>query len=396
MVMDGEDRERLHEANDYLTFSKVCEQDSKPKKVSVWSKNGDSMFLLPFSSGTTGRPKGVMLTHRNFVANIKQIEPYGLCRGVTSSVLVMPMFHSAGMKAWMECMYHGVKTVILPTFDPDLYLNSLIKYQPEWLMLAPPLVQFIANSEKVQKKHLEKLRMVVVGAAPVGENIIKDFMKKVPSGCEIRETWGMTELAASGTLADTESVKGSCGQVVPNSRIKVIDLVSGVSLGPGRENTGEICYKGPQVMKGYWKNESETQMVLKNGWLHTGDIGFHDTEGNIFIIDRLKDLIKVKGYQVAPAELEDVIRGIPEVIDVAVIGIPDERNGEVPKAFIVTESGSLNAEYVEDFVEEKLSNYKKLRGGVEFVKSIPKTPSGKILKKDLKLLKDTNRQQSKG
>ena len=135
----------------------------------------------------------------------------------------------------------------------------------------------------------------------------------------------------------------------------------------------------------YWRElkHASGKWIL---WLDT------DTEGNIFIIDRMKDLIKVKGYQVAPAELEDVIRGIPEVIDVAVIGIPDERNGEVPKAFIVTESGSLNAEYV----EEKLSNYKKLRGGVKFVKSIPKTPSGKILKKNLKLLEDTNRQQSKG
>ena len=179
------------------------------------------------------------------------------------------------------------------------------------------------------------------------------------------------------------SAYGSCGKVVPNTLLKVIDLESGEALGAGER--GEICIQGPQVMVGYSNNDKATAETLKGGWLHTGDIGFYDKEENIFIVDRLKELIKVKGFQVAPAELEDVIRSIPDVADVGVIGIPCSRNGEVPRAYVVKAAGSgLNEEAVANQVAKRLSKNKRLLGGVEFVEIIPKSPAGKILRKELK------------
>ena len=325
----------------------------------------------------------MMLSHNNYVANILQLDPYNLAEGVTNSVLIFPMYHAGGMKVWLELLYRGSKTVTLPSFNPDSYLASLLSHRPEQLMLPPPLVQFLAKSDKASRDHLRSIEMVLVGAAPVGPALIADFLKKAPS-CQFREVWGMTELSAVGTMTSQEAVHGSCGRAVPNTQIKVVDINSGHSLGPGPESTGEICVRGPQVMMGYFNNQAATEDTLKEGWLHTGDIGYYDQAGNVYICDRLKELIKVKGMQVAPAELEDVIRSIPEVTDVAVIGIEHERDGEVPRAYVVTSSSQLSPGQVENFVAERLSKFKHLKGGVAFVKEIPKSAAGKILRKDLK------------
>jgi len=295
----------------------------------------------------------------------------------------MPMFHAGGMKTLMESLYQGGKTITLPSFTPDTYLDSLLKHKPESLMMPPPLVQFMSKSEKVTMKHLENLEKVFVGAAPVGESLIHDFLKKAPKA-EFREVWGMTELSAVGTFSTSKLVPGSCGKILPNSELKVVDLTTGDNLGPGSENKGEICLRGPQVMKGYLNNDVETMHTLRDGWIHTGDIGYFDEEENVYISDRLKELIKVKGYQVAPAELEDVIRGIPEVTDVAVIGIDCPKNGEIPRAYVVSSTPEINEEKIKSTVASKLSSYKHLEGGVSLVKEIPKSAAGKILRRDIK------------
>jgi len=368
---------------DVLTFHEVCNLARGSSLPDLESGDGEAVLLLPFSSGTTGKPKGVMLTHRNYIANIVQMEPLNLGMEGKKNVLIMPMFHAGGMKVLMEALYQGGRTISLPSFTPDTYLDALLTHQPETLMMAPPLVQFVSKSEKATRQHLEKLEKVFVGAAPVGESLIQDFLKKAPQ-VQFREAWGMTELSAIGTFATEKLVLGSCGKILPNSELKVVDLESGQNLGPGSKNKGEICIRGPQVMKGYLNNDTETKHTMRDGWIHTGDIGYFDEDENIFISDRLKELIKVKGYQVAPAELEDVIRSIPEVTDVAVIGIDCPRNGEVPRAYVVTSASDLNEEQIKSFVASKLSPYKHLQGGVKYVKEIPKSPAGKILRKDLK------------
>eukprot|EP00092_Neocalanus_flemingeri_P080749 GFUD01100762.1.p1 GENE.GFUD01100762.1~~GFUD01100762.1.p1 ORF type:complete len:572 (+),score=152.27 GFUD01100762.1:60-1775(+) len=368
---------------DVLTLTEVCNIASRSSLPEFSGGDGDSVLLLPFSSGTTGKPKGVMLTHRNYIANIVQMEPLKLDMEGKKSVLIMPMFHAGGMKSLMESLYQGGKTITLPSFTPDTYLDALLKHQPEQLTMAPPLVQFVSKSEKATPKHLESLEKVYVGAAPVGESLIHDFLKKAPQA-QFREVWGMTELSAVGTFTTEKIVPGSCGKIMPNSQLRVVDLETGRNLGPGSENKGEICIRGPQVMKGYLNNEIETEHTLREGWIHTGDIGYFDEDENIYISDRLKELIKVKGYQVAPAELEDVIRSIAEVTDVAVIGVDCPRNGEVPRAYVVSSSTALEGKQIKSFVASKLSPYKQLEGGVVFVKEIPKSAAGKILRKDLK------------
>jgi len=287
------------------------------------------------------------------------------------------------MKIWLESLLHGFKLVTLPSFNPDTYLSCLLRHQPEQLTLPPPLVLFLAKSDKAQPKHFKNLDKVVVGAAPVGEVLIGDFLKKAPHA-QFREAWGMTELCAVGTMTSKDVVHGSCGKLLSNTKMKIVDLTNGENKGPGKENTGEICIQGPQMMLGYLNNPEETSKTIQEGWLHTGDIGYYDDDGNVYICDRLKELIKVKGHQVAPAELEDLIRGIDEVTDVAVIGIPDERQGEVPRAYIVKSDENLQASKIEEYIADRLSSFKHLKGGVAFVKEIPKSAAGKILRKDLK------------
>jgi len=222
---------------------------------------------------------------------------------------------------------------------------------------------------------------VFVGAAPVGESLILDFLKKAPDA-EFREAWGMTELSAIGTFTTDDIVTGSCGKILANSQMKVVDLDSGEAVVAGER--GEVCIKGPQVMRGYRDRQEETEQTIQDQWLHTGDIGYYDEGENLFIVDRLKELIKVKGFQVAPAELEDVIRSIPEASDVAVIGVASAREGEVPRAYVVRSCSTLTEKLVASHVATRLSPYKHLAGGVQFVDSIPKSAAGKILKKELR------------
>merc|ERR1712025_1001018 len=280
-------------------------------------------------------------------------------------------------------LWHGGKLVTVPMFEPNMFLKTLLDHLPTTLHLAPPLVGFLANHPAVTADHLASLQSIVVGAAPAGQALIDLFHKRAPH-VRFREGYGMTEMspAVTFTRLSVVSTGGSSGQLLPNTSMKVVDLVTGEEKGVGE--TGELCFQGPQVMPGYFKNEKATAETLIDGWIHTGDIGYYDETHSVFIVDRKKELIKVKGLQVAPAELENLIRSMDGVVDVAVIGIPDERAGEVPRAYVVRDGERIQEQDVKNLVSTSLSSHKHLSGGVEFLSTIPKSAAGKILRKDLK------------
>jgi len=348
--------------------------------------NLTDIAVMPYSSGTTGVPKGVMLTHRNLVGNMAQLAhpEMEFMNREEVTVCVLPLFHIFAMNVTMSNMlWNGGKMVTVPMFEPNMYLKALLDHRPTFLHLAPPLVGFLASHPAVTPEHLTSVHTIFVGAAPAGQALINMFHKRAPK-VRFREGFGMTEMAPAITFTrgNLEDTKGSTGQLLPNTKMKVLDLTTGEEMRAGE--TGELCFEGPQVMPGYFKNDQATAETLIDGWLHTGDIGYFDENGHVFLVDRKKELIKVKGLQVAPAELENLIRSMTGVQDVAVIGIPDERAGELPRAYVVKADEKLDEKAVQEFVAAALSKHKHLAGGVQFLKEIPKSAAGKILRKDLK------------
>jgi len=357
------------------------------------------VVVIPYSSGTTGPPKGVELTHSNMVSNMCQIScpEMGLMKPADRdsrevTVCILPMYHVFAMNVTMtNILRSGGKMITLSKFDPMTFLNALITYKPTFLHIAPPLLSFLTNNAAVQPRHLKPLKYILVGAAPVSQSHIRAFKEKAPH-VEFREGWGMSELSPAACFSiKGKHVTGSCGQVLPNTKMKVVDLDTGESKGPGHR--GELCVKGPQVMKGYLNNVEATEKTIKNDWLLSGDVAQYDEDGNIFMVDRMKEMIKCKALQVSPSELEDILKTHYEVRDVAVIGVPDERTGEVPRAYIVKANRKADEEEVaasiKSFLNERVSEHKQLRGGIVFLLEIPKSPAGKILKKLLPDLKES-------
>jgi len=356
--------------------------------------NADDLCVLPYSSGTTGVPKGVMLTHANLVANMAQLNhpALDLMEDGETTICVLPLFHIFAMNVTMSNMLlNGGKLVTLPSFEPGQFLDAMLEHRPTFLHVAPPLVGFLATHSGVTKDHLSSLRQIFCAAAPAGPALIDLFNRRAPE-VRFREGYGMTEMAPAVTFVRGSHLVtgGSTGQLVPNSSMKVLHLETGEELGVGE--TGELCFKGPQVMPGYFKNHEATASTLIDGWCHTGDIGYYNEDGMVFLVDRKKELIKVKGFQVAPAELENHIRGLDGVTDVAVIGVADAKKGEAPRAYVVKGREELTEEDVKSHVAGALSTHKHLAGGVEFVAQIPKSAAGKILRKDLKASYEQNNQ----
>eukprot|EP00088_Acartia_fossae_P023689 TRINITY_DN24705_c0_g1_i1.p1 TRINITY_DN24705_c0_g1~~TRINITY_DN24705_c0_g1_i1.p1 ORF type:complete len:606 (-),score=154.85 TRINITY_DN24705_c0_g1_i1:309-2126(-) len=353
----------------------------------------EDIVALPYSSGTTGPPKGVMLTHYNLVANVCQasapnvlnIRPYKETGVQESTLAVLPYFHIYGMELIMFYnLRMGHKQITLPKFEPESYIKALVTYKPTFLNLVPPLVSFLATQPVVKSSHLSSVTFVTGGAAPFGPALIEKFMEKVhPNKVEFREGFGMTESSPITHVQPGENPKlGACGGPVPNTIAKIVDIETREALGPNED--GELLVSGPQVMKGYYKNDSATEKTVQDGWLLTGDIANYDESGQFTIVDRLKELIKVKGLQVAPSELEDLIRRHPGVMDVAVVGVPDERAGELPRAYVIRKNRNVSEQSIIDYVAERVSSHKKLGAGVMFVESLPKNQTGKILRRELK------------
>jgi acyl-CoA synthetase (AMP-forming)/AMP-acid ligase II len=340
----------------------------------------EDVVLLPYSSGTTGRQKGVMLTHRNQIAQVLTWHAHDTIAEDEIVAVVFPFFHLAGVMSLNVYLSRGSTLLLVPRFDFGTFVRLMQDYRATRTAVAPPVVLELSRHPLVDQHNLSRLRTIFWGAAPLSEAVVRACGERL--GCRMKQVYGLTEASGQTHLVPTEvdERRGSGGLPVPGMECKIVDLETGAELEPGQ--TGEICVRGPQVMKGYLNNpEATAQMIDADGWLRTGDLGFADENGWIFIVDRVKELIKYKAYQVAPAELEAVLLAHPAVADAAVIRSPDDEAGEVPKAFVVLKAAA-SAEEIMAFVAARVAPYKKVRR-VAFVEQIPKSPSGKILRRVL-------------
>jgi acyl-CoA synthetase (AMP-forming)/AMP-acid ligase II len=278
-------------------------------------------------------------------------------------------------------LYSGATIVTMPRFELESFLQAVQDYHVSLAHVVPPVVLMLSKNPLVDNYKLPKLKTIFSGAAPLGEDLTRACMERL--GCHIRQGYGMTETSPvthSSPAPPMDAKFGSVGVAAPNTECKIVDLATGEALGPGQK--GEVCVRGPQIMKGYLnKPEATAQTIDVENWLHTGDIGYYDEDGNFFIVDRAKELIKYKGFQVPPAELEALLLSHPSVADAAVIPYPDEEAGEVPKGIIVLRAPTAPEEIME-FVAERVAPHKRIRH-LEFVDKIPKSPSGKILRRVL-------------
>ncbi|MBS1694539.1 MAG: AMP-binding protein [Actinobacteria bacterium] len=350
------------------------------------------LAVLPYSSGTTGVPKGVMLTHRNLTANVAQIRPLHGIQSDDAVLAVLPFFHIYGMTVLLNAALHArARLVIMPGFDLGQFLGAIETHRCSVVFIAPPVAVALAKHPLIDEHDLSSLRTIMSGAAPLDADVGHTAATRL--GCRLVQGYGMSELSPVSHItpfSGGDSVPlSSVGWTVPNAASKLVDPASRAEISPPAEGlsvTGELWFKGPNVMAGYLGNEQATRDTIDpDGWLHTGDLAQIDSDGRVYIVDRLKELIKYKGYQVPPAELEAVLLGHPDIADAAVIGVADTESGEeVPKAFVVTQPGAtLTGEQVVRFVAEHVAPYKKVRQ-VEFIDVIPKSASGKILRKDLR------------
>ena len=345
--------------------------------------SGTDVAALPYSSGTTGFPKGVMLTHRNIVANVLQADvPMRFSEGEVI-VAVLPFFHIYGLVVVLTLgLRSGATLVTMPRFDLAQYLELSERYRATRAYVVPPIALALANDPSVANHDLSSLRTICSGAAPLGPELEEKCSSRI--GCPLVQAYGMTELSpvSHSTPFAGPGRRGTVGRLVPGTEARLVDPLTGEDLQPGER--GEVWIRGPQVMHGYLNNpEATAEMIDSDGWLRTGDVAVVDDEGWFTIVDRVKELIKYKGFQVAPAELEAVLGTHPAVADCAVIGIPDDEAGELPKAFVVPASQGIDAHELIEFVAGQVSPQKRIRE-IELIDKIPKSPSGKILRRLLR------------
>lgn len=398
ILMDEKDKwTNVGENVSATAFSEVLKPGSSYEEAT----DSQAVSAIPYSSGTTGMPKGVMLTHYTLLLQLYSISSTTEILGLTSDdtiTAVLPFYHIYGMMLlMMNAIYGGAKVVVFPKFDPKLYLQRVKEFGVTHLHIAPPMANFLAKNPLVDEfLPLPSIKTILCAAAPLGSELAEDVKNR--TGCKVlRQGYGMTELSGASHIGPVSNAKsGSVGVLTPFYSMKLINEEGKPVTSAGER--GEVWYKSDCNMKGYYKNEEATQETIDSeGFLHTGDVGELDEDGQLWIVDRIKELIKVKGYQVAPAELEAILMKHPRVNDAAVIGVAAGYqyggkigDGQVPKAFIVKKDESLTEDEVKEFVKTELKTVYKQLGGVEFVDSIPKSPSGKILRKDLRKMEEAN------
>lgn len=355
-----------------------------------YDTNPNDLVMLPFSSGTTGLPKGVMLSHNNISINCEQVQSIlevDCTKEQEVLPCVLPFFHIYGLTVIMLSKFgQGCKLVTLPQFKPEDLMKALYEYKGTLLNLVPPIALFMINHPKVTQETCPKLRLVMSGAAPIGLTDVERFRQKFPKS-KFLQGYGMTESSPVALLTPEDNTRyASTGCLTSNAEAKIVPLDGGDRKGLGPNETGELCIRGPQVMAGYLNNEEATRDTFyPRGWLRTGDVAHYDEDGFFYITDRMKELIKVKGFQVPPAELEAILRDHPKILEAAVFGIPHPINGEAPRALVVLrENMEATEEEIFNYVAERVAHYKKLEGGIVFDKEVPKNPTGKILRKVLK------------
>ncbi|MGA5314729.1 4-coumarate--CoA ligase family protein [Streptomyces pseudogriseolus] len=349
----------------------------------------EDVAALPYSSGTTGIPKGVMLTHRQIATNLAQLQP-AITAGPGDRVLaVLPFFHIYGLTALMNApLRHGATVVVLPRFDLEQFLAAIQNHRITALYVAPPIVLALAKHPLVAEYDLSSLKYVISAAAPLDAHLAAACARRLglpPVG----QAYGMTELSPGTHVVPLdlteEAPPGTVGKLIAGTEMRIVSLDDpGKDLGPGE--SGEILIRGPQVMKGYLgRPDATAAMIDEDGWLHTGDVGHVDDDGWLFVVDRVKELIKYKGFQVAPAELEALLLTHPGVADAAVIGVYDEDGNEVPHAFVVRHPSApdLSESEVMLHVAERVAPYKRVRH-VTFIDGVPRAASGKILRRELR------------
>jgi long-chain acyl-CoA synthetase len=355
------------------------------------------LVALPYSSGTTGFPKGVLLSHENLVCNNIQMVACGRFRETDRLMIFLPFYHIYGAMLMGGSVYAGATAVLMERFEPNECMRLIAEHRITLFFVVPPVLVMLTAWPELAKHDLSSVRFTMCGAAPLAPEVGRRFTEL--TGVTVVQGYGLTEASPLTHLNPFHdaalNVPESAGLLAHDTEQKVVDVETGDKI-LGAGEVGEICIRGPQVMQGYWKAPDATAATIRDGWLYTGDIGYVDEHGYTFIQDRKKEMIKYKGFGIAPAEIEALLFEHPGVLDAAVIGKPDPEAGEVPKAFVVkkpTHATLTEAELI-GFAKGRLAGYKTVQE-VEFVDAIPKTASGKILRRVLKQ-QEIERAQSPG
>jgi len=356
----------------------------------------DDVATLIYTGGTTGVSKGVMLTHSNMSCNVQQLRSwfYDLEDGGGSMMAIFPFFHSAGFTGIQNLtVWGGWTDILVPRPEIPTVIDMLGKFKPSFLPGVPTIFIGLLNNKKFREMDLSFIKCFVAGAAPLATDTIREL--KDLTGGDLVNIYGLTEISPMGTASPWKGdIKpGTVGIPLPSTDLKIVDVETGTKEMEQGES-GEICFKGPQVMRGYYMKPEETEIVLKDGWLFTGDVGFLDADGYLTIVDRKKDMLVVSGYNVFPQEIDEILFTHPAVLEACTIGIPDSYRGEAPKSFIVPKPGvTIEKEEIISFLKEKLASYKVPRE-IEFITELPKSAVGKILRKELREIDRKKREGS--
>jgi long-chain acyl-CoA synthetase len=354
----------------------------------------EDVAALVYTGGTTGVPKGAMLTHYNLFAAVTQCAVWGgplSKRGDERILLVIPFFHVYGLVVGILFgVWQGALQILIPKFDPKQLLAAIRQYQPTYFPAVPTIFISLLNHPEAKQSGLDRVQRFNSGSAPLPVEVIEQFERL--SGASIFEGWGMTETSALGTSTPALAKRkpGSIGVPVTGVEVKLVDLDTGEKeMAQGEE--GELCVRGPQVMKGYWHKPEETAKALRDGWLYTGDVARMDEDGYLYIVQRKKDMILVGGFNVYPNEIEEVMFTHWAVKEAAVIGVPDQYKGEAVKAFVVLKEGAqATTEELVIYCREHLAKY-KVPSVVEVVESLPKSAVGKVLRRELREAEEARR-----